>query len=173
MKKIKLTKGKYALVDDSDFDWLNGFNWFANEMSHGKYRVMRNKTKSNPFIYMHRMVLGLSDTSKKIDHKDRNPLNNQRDNLRICNDRQNACNTTSAKNSTSKYLGVCLSRQEQKYKTKKGWKISKSEAWRATIFKDRKQIDLGRFKNEKDAARAYNEAAIIYHGEFANLNIIT
>ena len=173
MKEIKLTKGYIAMVDDDDFEWLNKFKWFANVQKSGDVRAVKNATKNDIHTKMHRMIMGVTNPKILIDHKDRNPLNNQRSNLRTCNDSQSACNVASARNSTSKYLGVSLQDCKQKYNTKEGVKTSRSIAWRATIFKNYKQINIGRFKTEKEAALAYNNKAIELHGEFASLNIIT
>lgn len=173
MKEIKLTKGHVTLVDDEDFEYLNQFRWFANIQKDGRIAVVKNRSDLEPIhIKMHRLILGISDPKIKVDHRDRNPLNNQRNNIRSCNLAQNNCNATSAKNSTSKYLGVSFHKGEVKRKTRTGLKVYNSPAWRATIFKDYKQINIGRFKTEQEAALAYNEKAKELHGEFANLNKI-
>ena len=158
MKEIKLTKGYVALVADEDYELISKFKWFANVQKDGYIRAVKNKTLKCNHTKMHRMILNVINPKILIDHKDGNPLNNQRYNLRICNDSQNVCNIRSAKNSTSKYLGVSFCKSTKK--------------WRATIFKDYKQKSLGRYNTENEAALAYNEAAIKEHGEFANLNSI-
>lgn len=173
MKVINLTKGYAALVDDADYELLSKFKWFANVHKSGYVCAIKNKTIDSPYIKMHRLILGVTNRSVLVDHKDGNPLNNQRSNLRLCNDSQSACNVRSAKNSTSKYLGVSRHTAILNRKTKKsGTKTYVYKAWRATIFKDYKQISIGRFKTEIEAALAYNEAAKRIHGEFARLNNI-
>jgi hypothetical protein len=94
---------------------------------------------------------------KIVDHRDRNKQNNHIENLRAATDSQNCKNRKSLKNSTSKYLGVSL---------------AKGKFWVAQIKINGKQTCLGRFPNQETAAIAYNKAAEIHHGEFANLNII-
>lgn len=94
-----------------------------------------------------------------IDHKDRNALNDKIDNLRAATKAQNNRNKSSAKNSTSKYLGV--------------YKRNDNGKWRSEIRINKKRISIGTFTSEIDAAKAYNNLAIIHYGEFANLNIIT
>ena len=93
-----------------------------------------------------------------IDHIDGNSLNNQKNNLRICTQSQNCSNQKIGKSNTSGYKGVSYNKGQGKYNSR--------------IRFNKKLIHLGYFVNLKDAARAYNEAAVKYHGEFANLNKI-
>lgn len=160
MKLIPLTQGQFAQVDDEDFDRLNTKKWQAHRrFNSGTYyamsniKVCKNKWKS---IKMHRVILGMTDSTILVDHKDFNGLNNQKSNLRIATRSQNAANRKPKPNCTSKFLGVSF--HKARYK------------WRASIQKDKKITSLGYFVSEIDAAKAYNEAAILIHGEFANLN---
>ena len=120
---------------------------------------------------MHRCLLHL-DNTRFGDHIDGNGLNNQRSNLRSVTNQENLKNRCSSKNSTSKYLGVSVHTQINKYFNKKNneLKTSMSIAWVSNISFNGKAIRLGRFKDEILAAKAYDEAAKIYHKEFANLN---
>lgn len=155
MKKISLTQGQFAVVDDADFEQLNQFKWFAHKRTGNFYAVRR---KDGKHVSMHRELLGITDPSILGDHKDRNTLNNQRNNLRKASRSQNNANTRSRNNSVSKYLGVSPFVKNGKSK------------WRANICKDKKIYHLGYFKTEEDAALAYNKKALELHGEFANLN---
>ena len=96
--------------------------------------------------------------TNEIDHINNDPADNRIENLREATHFQNMRNRSSVKESTSKYLGVYWDKQHDK--------------WKAQIRVDGTKYHLGYFTVEKDAARAYNEAAKKYHGEFANLNII-
>lgn len=96
--------------------------------------------------------------SCQLDHKNRIRDDNRIDNLREASNSGNASNRSAAKGGSSKYLGV--SRRERQ------------QDWRATIWKDGRQVFLGGFSSENDAARAYNAAAIRLHGVFASLNQI-
>lgn len=107
---------------------------------------------------MHREILGIMDSKIKVDHKDRNGLNNQRSNLRIATYSQNASNCKGRAGSSSKYKGVS--------------KLTTCRRWVAQIWKDKKKHYLGLFKTEKDAAIAYNKEAEKLHGEFAYINKI-
>lgn len=92
-----------------------------------------------------------------VDHKNRNSLDDRIKNLRATDSLGNSQNRTSAKNSTSKYLGVHL---------------TKNKRWMVQIHMNGKQRYLGVYHCEKQAALTYNKGALIHHGEFANLNII-
>lgn len=103
---------------------------------------------------------------KKLDHKDRNPLNNKLDNLRECNSSQNESNKEKCvirKNITSIYKGVAFT-------TDKRRTVQPKKRYRASIVKNYKHISLGSFLTEKEAAVAYDVAAISIFGEFAKLN---
>jgi hypothetical protein len=156
-KQIKLTQGKYAIVDDDMFDYLNQWKWFPAPYANGNLRARRNGRKGEPpSIYMHRVIMG-EPKNKQIDHRDRNGLNNQRYNLRICSWRENSRN--SIRNSiykTSAYKGVIRDKERGK--------------WRAEIQINKNRHHIGRFETEIEAAKAYDVAAKKYHKEFAYLN---
>lgn len=157
MKKIPLTQGKFALVDDEDFEWLNQWKWKAQKTKSGNWYANRVQyTPEKKIILMHRIILGLTEKDQWGDHQDHNGLNNQKTNIRKCNRSQNQANRRPLKNRTSKFLGVC------RYKNK----------WRAGLKYKGRQYHLGDFYIEADAALAYNKAALKFHGEFANLNTI-
>lgn len=161
MAIINLSQNKIAIVDDADFDYLNQWKWHARLHSGIWYAVRTERikgTKKRLTFRMHRVILGLTDSTVFCDHKDHDGLNNQRSNLRVATRSQNARNKTSARNSTSSYLGVFWHAQQKR--------------WRAKIYIDKKYIHLGNFKNEKDAAEAYNKRALAAYGKFANLNVI-
>ncbi len=157
MKKIALTQGKFAKVDDSDYDFLNKWKWTAVKDTktfyatrHGKFSVEGNRN----LVYMHRVIL---KTPKKLktDHIDGDGLNNQRKNLRVCTDSQNAQNKSKPKNNTSGIKGV-------------SW-YSKGNKWRATINIQGKYVHLGYFTDKVDAYKAYCVACVKYHGDFARI----
>jgi hypothetical protein len=160
MKEIIIESKKFGtktvLVDDEDFEYLSKFNWYIQKGKHTFY--VYRKGKEGNIIAMHRQLLGLSDSKVFSDHKDRSGLNNQRNNLRIATQSQNEANKVAHKGSVSKYFGVCWEKQYKK--------------WKARICKNKISVHLGYFENESDAAIAYNKAAVSYHGEFANLNIV-
>ena len=115
-------------------------------------------------VQMHRLILGMTDPEKIVDHKDHYGINNTRENIRIATGSQSGANRRKPfKPTSSRYKGV-------------NWtgKNSKNRPWQATIHDKvdgkRGTVFLGYFANEADAARAYNAAAIERFGEFACLN---
>ncbi len=154
MKKILLTKGKYTIVDDEDFDYLNQSNWYASE-SHDMYRAkgyMNGKS-----IYMHRIIMKLKN-DQFCDHKNGDPLDNRKENLRICSQAENQRNKKINIKNTSGFKGVVWIKDRKK--------------WEVRIRRNYKNIFIGYFNDIIDAAIAYNHAAKKYHGEFASLNKI-
>lgn len=161
MKEIKLTQGKVALVDDSTFEELSKFKWWAKKINDELYYAVRTEWikgsggKSRK-IYMHRHILGVTQSNQLVDHIDRNGLNNQLANLRHClNKSLNNANRRAIKNKTSIYLGVSLNNRGK---------------WVAHTSKNNKVFHIGSFSDEIEAAKAYNKKAYEFHGEFANLN---
>lgn len=153
MKQVQLTKGYIALVDDSDFEEINKYKWHviigANTQYASTWLWVNGK---EVVLRMHWLLMGKPTRGMVIDHIDKNGLNNQRGNLRLCTNQQNSCNRTSY--GSSKYLGVSIVRKR------------KTPNWIAYIGKQY----LGIFKTEEEAAKAYNKAAQDRYGEFANIN---
>lgn len=160
MKEIQLSRGLFALVDDEDYSVLINWKWYADSARNTFYakRSIHNPTGKGTTQKMHRLILGITDPKIQVDHIDGNGLNNQRSNLRICQQGENSRNRKGNKSATSKYKGVFLH--------------SKNKNWNAQIRCGSKKIHIGAFNTEDEAALAYNEAAIKHHGAFAKLNIV-
>ena len=146
MKQIPLGKsGKFALVDDADFDWLSQLKWRDSCNGYASSGV-----KS---IKMHRLIMQ-TPKGMHTDHIDGNGLNNQRSNLRICTQSQNGMNRGAQINSTSGNKGV----------------FKRGKRWKSQIKVGKKIKYLGYFASKTEAAIAYNKAALEHFGEFARLN---
>lgn len=152
MKLIALTQGKFAQVDDEDFEIINKYKWCAARMKDIWYTI-----RSDDYISMHRFIMN-ARKGKIINHKDGNGLNNQRNNLRFCNAYQRSAARRSAKGSSSIYLGVSWDKQRDR--------------WKVRINSGNNKINIGYFKTEENAAIAYNIYAEKYHGEFARFNTV-
>lgn len=156
MKQIPLTQGKFAVVDDADFEWLNQWKWgFSSGYARRLIWVKGGKGKQI-IVYMHRLIMNPPDV---CDHINGNRLDNRRSNLRNCTQGQNTMNRSVLnKNNTSRYRGV-------------SW-FKRDGIWHAQIYINRKNLHLGYFDKLIDAAKAYNVAAVKFYGEFATLNKI-
>ena len=154
--EIKLTQGKVATVDEKNAD-LARHKWYC---ANG-YAVRRTPGNHGKLEYLHRVVyerkLGRElEPGEQVDHIDRNTFDDRIENLRLATRAQNGANKSKQKGTSSEYKGVCWHKRDKK--------------WRAQIKVNGKTIHLGYFADEMDAASAYDEAAMEYFGEFANLN---
>lgn len=169
VKQIKLgLKNLYVLVDDEDYEYLNQFQWQDNGVGYAKRHLPKVNGKRKDLL-MSREIMKATG-ALQVDHIDRNPLNNQKNNLRLATQTQNHINTNKKPSNTSGYKGVYL----EKYCYSKNGKqyLRKSNPWVAQIKIDKKATRLGSFATPKDAARAYNLKALEVYGEFARLNQI-
>ena len=148
-REIPLTQGRVALVDEEDYAFLSQWNWYAIGQKNYPYVIRRSEGKT---IHMHRLIMN-TPRGFVVDHLDHNTLNNQKANLRNCTQAQNTQNMN-----LSKYQGVSWNKNEKKYTSKIGF--------------NRKLIHLGYYTDPREAALAYNKAAIKYFGEEAKLNNI-
>lgn len=159
MKEILLANGRgVALVDDEDYDWLMQWKWHLDNHGYAKRTrwSKQDDKKTCVGIRMHRVILGITNSQVKVDHINSNRLDNQRKNLRIATNSQNAMNRRPKNGSSSQFKGV-------------GWHKA-AQKWCAYIAHNRRSIYLGVFNSEMEAARARDKAAKLYHGDFAKLN---
>ena len=159
MKELKLTKGYVAIVDDEDYETVSKWRWSATQCCNKIYARRTQKFGNKKVnIYLHRFLMNvhLCNSSVNCDHKDRDTLNNQKSNLRVCTKAENQRNKTKKKNAQSKFIGVVKARKN----------------WAARITHEGKAVYIGTYQSEEEAAIAYNKKKIELHGEFANLNIL-
>lgn len=162
MKKIPLTHGRFALVDDEDYDELAQFHWRLENTRGFLYaRRYHRFPGRDSNMSMHRQILKLSDPKILVDHIDHDGLNNQKSNLRIGGHSINNKNRKANKTSTSKYVGVCRHKRDGVWQAQFG----------ITVNGEKKQFYIGSFDSEEDAAKARDEFAKKYNGGLAYLNI--
>ena len=157
IKKIELTKGYYALVDDEDYEWLNQWKWHSKiyqGKEGGNCWAVRNRRKADSKhlpsqIYMHRVLMESIPSGMEVDHINGKGWDNQKENLRKVTHRTNQQNLHCKK--TSKFPGVSWS----------------GNSWRVGInFLGRKYF-LGNYTNEVKAYDVYKEATVaIEEGQF-------
>lgn len=157
MRKILLSRGMFALVDDEDFYEINGLRWCAHR-NHGLWNACHEIRVSRGFrfnLYMHRVVLN-APMDMEVDHINHDGLDNRKCNLRLCTRSQNCSNARLLSRSTSGYKGVT-------------WKKA-NKAWCAQICHKLQKIHIGLFDDAKEAARAYDVTALNLYGDFACIN---
>lgn len=142
---------KLAMVDEDDYYKLLGYKWHLDGM--GYARIDKRFGGITKTLFMHHVIMG---NKLKYDHIDRNKLNNQKSNLRLCTQSQNCANRPILKKESTKFKGI-------------QWMKSINK-WRAKITFNSRQIHIGVFSNEVDAAKAYDKKALECFGEFAVLN---
>ena len=139
---------KTAIIDAEDYVKVKDYKWCID----GQYVSVRKNKKR---IFLHRLIMDTPE-NKFTDHINHNTLDNCKCNLRICTNTENSRNQKIRKRNTSGYKGVSCDTSRNK--------------WEVHIGVDSKSIFLGRFEDKIEAAKAYDKAAIKYHGEFAYLN---
>jgi len=158
-KLIPLTQGKFAIVDDEDYEELSKYKWFAHKEPSAwyAYRNVRLPNNKRTLISMHRQILN-PPKGVGVDHINHNGLNNKKENIRECTNAQNQHNRRRVKDkTTSKYKGV--------YYDERG-----KRKWVVRFKQDGKEHYVGCYYAETEAAEAYDRAVSKLRGNFACLN---
>lgn len=151
-RKIPLTKNKFAIIDEADFERVSTIKWwFSSGYARGWDKLTKKQVK------MHRFIMSTAEDTI-VDHINRNPLDNRKINLRAASRGQNKQNSIIPKNNTTGYKGVYLRKDRENRK------------WRALIRFEQKLILLGDFLDPRTAALMYDIAAREQHGEHAYSN---
>lgn len=153
MKEIKLSRGQIALVDDEDFEAISKYKWALGKDGYAISSRRKGKGLGHLNFKMHRVVMN-AQKGQIIDHANRNPLDNRKENLRFCTHSQNSANTNGSGRNTSGYHGVNFFNRPSPKK------------WRASIAGEL----IGYYLDPRTAAFMYDQAAKKHFGEFARLN---
>lgn len=150
--KVPLTKGMWAIVDKADAEMVSGFNWYAFRHTHGFYAA-RKLNHGSITLFMHNVLLPPTN-GLQTDHRNGDGCDNRRCNLRVATISQNHANSKKqVRKTSSAHKGVHWLKRERR--------------WRAKIQVNYKEILLGYFRSEEDAALAYRQASERFYGEFA------
>lgn len=154
MRKIRISNGLYAKVDDDLYPYLSQFNWTAKQVGRtDKYYAVRREGDRQ--VFMHREVMNAPE-GIDVDHKNNNGLHNTRKNLRLATPSENLRNRGKPSNNSTGYKGVSRQRGRRKF--------------RALIHVNGKKIHLGWFEDPREAALVYDRAVRKYHGKFGCTN---
>jgi hypothetical protein len=149
MATVPLTNGGLASVSDADADLVGRYRWYSVRRKSTNYA---ETSVGRERILMHRLLMGAGH-GEVVDHVNGNGLDNRRENMRLCHQRDNARNRRGSKSSRSGVKGV-------------SWRTDISR-WRARIMVSRREIALGVFDSREEAIAAYNTAARAHFGQFA------
>lgn len=153
VKYIPLTQGRFAIINEEDFEEVNKYRWNFNS-GYAKHNYYTNGKKKEK-LFLHRFILK-AKTGEMVDHINGDKLDNRRCNLRVCSHNGNMRNRGIQKNNTSGYKGV--HKEGNKFK--------------ARIRVSGKLLHIGMFNTAKIAAIEYNKMAVKLHGDFARLNLL-
>ena len=161
-KKIPLQNGMFAIVDDEDYERVNGFRWhIVISGTKTDLIVMRNAGVNGVNIKQILSYFILKKECTKGDsiiYKNKDKLDNRRSNLEMISTKKSTYRTKGHRNSSSRYKGVSWHKRNKK--------------WEARINKDYKPFYIGIYKDEDDAGRAYNNKSLEFFGEYAYQNVI-
>lgn len=149
-KRIKLTQGMYALIDDEDFELVRTHKWYAMKNRHAFYAMTYIDGR---LVAMHRLITN-ANNGIQVDHCNGIGLDNRKSNLRKCNQSQNNMNSRIHTNNQSGFKGVSRDRNH----------------WKTTIQLNGVRIHVGMFNSKIDAARAYDAMALKLFRQFAKTN---
>lgn len=153
-RTLQLTRGLNTLIDEDDFEKVGRHKWHAGKSLLTNYARRFNIINGRRVLcILHRVITNVAPDAY-VDHKNGDGLDNRQSNLRACTHSENHRNRRRSKG-RSPFKGVHC-RAEGK--------------WRAYCCVDGKDIWLGQFASEIEAARAYDAAAHKHYGEFARTN---
>ena len=135
-----------AIIDIDDIKLIKEYQWHIQDKHHVSAKINDKTT------YLHRMIMNCPD-GMFIDHINHNPLDNRKQNLRICTRAENEHNKTIGKNNTSGHLGVIWNKARQK--------------WRVVLGFNKKTYHLGEYDDIEEAIAVRKAAEKKYYGEFA------
>jgi len=150
-----IKSGHQIILDDED-KHLAERSWQLNSVGYARRTMYSRETKKLRTALMHREIIG-AKKGQVVDHKNGNKLDNRKANLRVCTQSQNQANRLKSASQSSKYKGVCLT------------KNFRPARWEASLTVNGVRYRKI-FMKETDAAKWYDQQAIKYFGKFALTN---
>ncbi len=160
---IILTKDQIALISNEDYELAKHFTWHAAfDKSIDNYYVTSTLYHPNnkyfETIKLHRLIMGLTkNDDQMVDHQNRQPLNNKRNNLRLCTPEESAHNKQTYRNNKSSKIKNIYKRE-----------MTYGPAFDVKIQTDKIVSPQKRFHNLQDAVKFRNEQLKNYHKDFAS-----
>lgn len=153
---IRLTRGQYTKVDVEDYDWLSQYKWYCTVGGYAARSQYHKETGGQSRVLMHR-ELCYAPEGMVVDHINRDPLDNRRANLRAATQKQNIWNRSLPKSAGwTRYHGIRWDKNRR--------------AWQVRLTVNGRRESFGYYKDEREAARAYDRVAKKYRGQYAVLN---
>ena len=109
---VTLSQGLFALINSDDIPLIGHLNWYAHYDPLGDRYYAYSNDVGGKTRKLHRMIL---DTALLVDHRNRNSLDNRRQNLRAATPSQNQANAKTKINSATGFKGVWLDQKRGKY----------------------------------------------------------
>jgi hypothetical protein len=153
LKTIITSNGVKTIVDDDDFEVYGKLRWKCDGVGYVRRNIRVNGKHKT--VYLHRLVIG-DPHGYQVDHKNGNKVDNRKENLRKATGSQQRANTRLRKDNPHGLKGVT-------------W-IKNNKNWVAQICLKGRHVHLGVFTCKKEAAKAYDRAALKHFGEFACTN---
>jgi hypothetical protein len=153
--KVLIVKGVEFQLDDEVYERVKGYRWYIVCKKYARRQV---RTRLGlMWMQLHWEPIGMPPIGLTVDHVDRNPLNNQRANLRFATKQQQSWNAKSRvrSNTSCRLKGAFVC------------KSSSLNPWKSWIMKNGKRFYLGVFPTAQAASDAYYKAAKRLFGEFA------
>jgi hypothetical protein len=143
---IAITQGKFALVDERDYEAINRYAWAYNKRHRYAFRRRQKIEPGNStHVRMHRQILAIDDPSVLVDHRNGNRLDCRRENLRTANDAQNARNNRGKAGRQIAFKGVYRSGRPNK-------------PWSAKITVDKKTLNLDKIAALEEKKKAESDS---------------
>lgn len=143
------------ILDPESQKFVSGKRWYVD-------RGYAKATIDGKFVYLHRMIMGVTSRNVQVDHINGNKSDNRINNLRICTNEQNSYNKQKSRKGTSKYKGVSWCKITQMWVVKLTKRVNGKNS----------QVWCRRFNSELDAAKAYDTIVVKYAGPFAKTNVM-